>query len=138
MTADDAPLVKHRNTHQRDVVRGVVASGNFRTAQEIFEILRAGGEHIGLATVYRSLQRMADAGEIDAIRSPDGQMAYRRCSAGHHHHLTCRVCGRTVEIAAPELEALLSSLGDTYGFSQIDHEIELRGCCTQCRDKADS
>jgi len=133
MTDRDVPAGGQRHTRQREIVHGVVASGDFRTTQEIFDILHQRGERIGLATVYRTLQSMADAGDVDAIRTPDGQMAYRQCSTGHHHHLICRVCGRTVEIASPQVETWLATLGEAYGFADIDHELELQGRCSDCR-----
>jgi Fur family ferric uptake transcriptional regulator len=104
----------------------------FRTAQDVHAELRERGEAIGLATVYRTLARMAADGEIDSIRTPDGVAAYRRCSAGHHHHLVCRECGRTVEITPPDLEAWAEEVGREFGFTQIDHELELFGRCADC------
>jgi Fe2+ or Zn2+ uptake regulation protein len=71
------------------------------TARDLHERLERQGERVGLATVYRSLRALSDAGEVDQIRTDDGETAYRRCSRGHHHHLVCRSCGRTVEVEGP-------------------------------------
>ena len=68
-------------------------------------LLRDGGDKVGLATVYRNLQAMAADGEVDVLRTDDGEAVYRACSTGHHHHLVCRVCGRTVEVEGPTVEA---------------------------------
>ncbi|MDR1766844.1 MAG: transcriptional repressor [Propionibacteriaceae bacterium] len=120
-----------RNTKQGQAIHQVVAGlRQFHTAQEIHAQLRALGEAIGLATVYRRLQAMAEAGEVDAIRAPDGQWAYRACSSGHHHHLICRKCGQTVEIAIDE--AWLDSLAAEHGYTQLQHELELYGLCAKC------
>ena len=62
------------------------------------------GETVGLATVYRTLQRLAEAGEVDMLRTEDGEAIYRRCSDTHHHHLVCRSCGATVEVEGPAVE----------------------------------
>jgi Fur family ferric uptake transcriptional regulator len=107
-------------------------NGEFRTAQEIHAALRDSGDSIGLATVYRTLAQLAEAGEIDCIRTPDGQAAYRRCSSGHHHHLICRSCGRTVEISPPAFETWADQIAAENGFTQIDHELELFGRCAAC------
>jgi len=104
----------------------------FRTAQDVHAELRQRGEAIGLATVYRTLARMAADGEVDSIRTPEGVAAYRRCSAGHHHHLVCRECGRTVEITPPDLEAWTEQVGREFGFTHLDHELELFGRCPDC------
>ena len=79
---------------------------DFRSAQEIHEELRRTGEGIGLTTVYRTLQTLADGGEVDVLRTGTGEAVYRRCAtADHHHHLVCRRCGRTVEIEGPDVES---------------------------------
>ncbi|MFT3860551.1 Fur family transcriptional regulator [Micropruina sp.] len=123
-----------RNTRQRAEVRNAVAgSKTFATSQEIHDRLRHDGSKIGLATVYRTLQTMAAGGEIDTIRTPDGQIAYRTCTPGHHHHLVCRACGRTVEIDLPGLEEATRNIAGEYGFAEIDHEVEFFGLCTSCR-----
>ncbi len=62
------------------------------------------GESVGLATVYRSLQALVEAGEVDTVKADGGESAFRLCSSQHHHHLVCRQCGRTVEITGPAVE----------------------------------
>ncbi|NMD45860.1 MAG: transcriptional repressor [Propionibacterium sp.] len=123
-----------RRTRQRTEIRDAVeASTSFATSQEIHDRLRRDGSTVGLATVYRALQAMASSGEVDAIRTPDGQIAYRTCTPGHHHHLVCRSCGRTVEISLPGLEDLTRSIAGEYGFAEIDHEVEFFGTCADCK-----
>ena len=123
-----------RRTRQRTEIRDAVeASTSFATSQETHDRLRRDGSTVGLATVYRALQAMASSGEVDAIRTPDGQIAYRTCTPGHHHHLVCRSCGRTVEISLPGLEDLTRSIAGEYGFAEIDHEVEFFGTCADCK-----
>lgn len=125
----------HRRTRQRDAVTGVLARrAEFRTAQEIHEQLQAEGASVGLATVYRTLQVMADAGEVDVIRTPDGQLSYRDCGPGasHHHHLVCRRCGRSVEVSFEDFEGALDALAARHGFSDVLHEVTLFGVCADC------
>lgn len=122
-----------RRTRQRAAVEQLLQEADgFRTAQELHDALRHQGATVGLATVYRTLQALADAGEVDVLRTPDGQAAYRSCSSGHHHHLVCRRCGRTVEVAAPEIEAWARRVAAEHGFSEIGHEVELSGVCADC------
>ncbi len=122
-----------RVTRQRLAIRALLEAGDgFRSAQQLHEELRAGGDQVGLATVYRSLQAMAEAGEVDSIRNDDGEMVYRQCSDGHHHHLVCRNCGRTVEISAKLVEAWASEVAAEHGFRDAGHEIELFGLCSGC------
>ena len=88
-----------RNTRQRRAVADLMEDlDGFRSAQQIHALLEDRGQNVGLSTVYRTLQALAEADEVDALRSDDGETLYRRCSRGHHHHLVCRDCGRTVEV----------------------------------------
>jgi Fur family ferric uptake transcriptional regulator len=121
-----------RSSKQRDAVAAALADDvTFRSAQQVWAGLRAEGSTIGLATVYRALQAMADDGEVDALRTDDGEVAYRRCSQGHHHHLVCRECGRTVEVEGPAVERWASTVAAKNGFRDISHTLELVGTCTR-------
>ncbi|WP_265522056.1 Fur family transcriptional regulator [Oerskovia flava] len=107
---------------------------DFRSAQQLHEILRTRGDAVGLATVYRTLQSLSDGGEVDVLRTEDGENLYRRCERReHHHHLVCRSCGSTVEIDGPTVEAWASQVAEAHGFSDIQHTVELFGVCAQCR-----
>ena len=122
-----------RKTRQRAAVGGILSALNeFRTAQQIHDELRHQGDSIGLTTVYRTLQLMADSGELDAIRTSDGETAYRQCSGGHHHHLVCRSCGRTVEVSGPAVETWASAVAEQHGFREVSHDLEIFGTCRSC------
>lgn len=123
-----------RMTRQRSAVAELLADlDEFRSAQQLHEQLRHRGEGIGLATVYRTLQSLADGGEVDVLRSGDGEALYRRCERReHHHHLVCRTCRTTVEIDGPTVEAWAAQVGATHGFSDIEHTMELFGTCASC------
>jgi Fur family transcriptional regulator, ferric uptake regulator len=123
-----------RTTRQRTTISDFLAhAGDFRTAQQIHEQLRMTGDGVGLATVYRTLQSMADAGEVDTMRTAEGESAYRRCrTTGHHHHLVCRGCGRTEEIMATAVEAWAATIAAQHGFTDVTHDVELHGLCEIC------
>ena len=75
---------------------------------------------------------MVDAGELDSIRTADGETAYRRCSTGHHHHLVCRSCGRTVEVSGPAVETWANTIAEQNGFRDVSHDLEIFGTCADC------
>lgn len=124
-----------RMTPQRTaVVQALTGVDDFRSAQQLHETLRERGEQVGLATVYRTLQSLAEAGELDVLRTADGESVYRRClRREHHHHLMCRTCGTTVEIDGPDVEQWAAQVGAAHGFSAIEHTVELFGRCADCR-----
>lgn len=123
-----------RMTKQRSAVSDLLGDvEDFRSAQQLHELLRDRGNPIGLATVYRTLQSLADGGEVDVLRTADGEAVYRRCARReHHHHLICRSCGSTVEIDGPTVESWAHQVGAAHGFSEIEHTIELFGTCATC------
>ena len=129
-----APL---RSTKQRAAVSALLDRlDDFRSAQEIHEELRRTGEGIGLTTVYRTLQTLADGGEVDVLRTASGEAVYRRCeSAEHHHHLVCRRCGTAVEIEGPAVETWAQKVADTHGFTELSHTVEIFGLCRSCGDR---
>ncbi|MEU8296940.1 Fur family transcriptional regulator [Micromonospora sp. NPDC048909] len=122
-----------RNTRQRSAVSALLVEvEGFHSAQELHAMLRARGERVGLTTVYRTLQGLADAGEIDVMRPPGGEHLYRRCSEGHHHHLVCRACGRTVEVAGPTVESWAERVAAQHGYADVSHTLEIFGTCPAC------
>ena len=128
--------VQPRNTRQRTAVAAALDSvDDFRSAQELHELMRHRGHKVGLTTVYRALQTLADAGEVDVLHSPEREAMYRRCSDGRHHHLVCRHCGATVEVEGPAVERWASTVADKHGFVDIDHTLEIIGTCRACAAK---
>lgn len=122
-----------RNTWQRSAIRDFLAGvDEFRTASQVHEDLKKLGDRMGLATVYRALQAMVELGEVDVIRTPEGESAYRKCSDGHHHHLVCRSCGTAQEIAAEVVEIWATEVAKRHGFTDVGHEVELYGLCANC------
>ena len=130
---DPAGGLGGRPTRQRRAVATALQSfDDFRSAQDIHDLLRGRGENVGLSTVYRTLQALADRGEVDMLRTEDGEAVYRRCSATHHHHLVCRGCGRTVEVEGPAVEKWADSVAGRHGFTDVSHSLEIFGTCPDC------
>ena len=134
MTSTEPVTAVGRPTRQRLAVAAAMeAFDDFRSAQEIHALLTERGEHVGLSTVYRTLQALADAGEVDALRTEAGESIYRRCNASHHHHhLLCRSCGSTVEVEGPAVEKWTRSVAAAHGYSDISHTLEIFGTCGDC------
>ena len=123
-----------RTTRQRTAVAELLERvDGFKSAQDLHDLLRAAGASVGLTTVYRHLQALADAGQVDVLRNDDGESVYRRCpTETHHHHLVCRLCGRSVEVEGPEVEAWASSISAQHGFTDVTHTVEVFGTCGDC------
>lgn len=138
MTASEQPVREHRRTRQRAAVDDVLdETDDFISAQDLHAVLRSRGANVGLATVYRTLQGLADDGRVDVLRPGGGEAVYRRCARDeHHHHLVCRSCGATVEIAGPAVERWTSSVAADHGYVDVAHTLEIFGTCPECAAKA--
>ena len=122
-----------RNTWQREAVREALGdSEGFVSAQSLHAALKGSGSTVGLATVYRALADLATVGEADSLQQ-DGESLYRACTPGtHHHHLICRSCGTTVEIAADEVEEWAQRVAAQHGFTRPEHVVDVFGYCPEC------
>lgn len=121
-----------RSTRQRAAVIAALDEADvFLSSQEIHDHLKQRGESVGLATVYRTLQALAESGDVDVIVR-DGETAYRQCSPSHHHHLVCRRCHSTIEVEAPDVEAWATAVAHQHGFTEVTHTVEVYGLCRDC------
>ncbi len=128
-----ADVPARRSTRQRTAITEQLGStAEFRSAQEIHTALSQDGRRIGLATVYRTLTAMVTDGEVDVLRTDDGEAVYRMCSTGHHHHIVCRECGATVEVEGPAVERWADQVSAEHGFTDVEHTLEIFGRCARC------
>ena len=134
MTEEAGALPGVRTTRQRTAVADVLSRvDGFRSAQDLHDLLRHEGASVGLTTVYRHLQALSEAGQVDVLRTDDGEAVYRRCPTdAHHHHLVCRSCGRSVEVEGPEVEAWATAIAAQHGFTDVSHTAEVFGTCADC------
>lgn len=111
------------------------------TAEEIYELVKERNPDIGLATVYRTIQLLAELNLIDKLNLGDGFVRYeigRQSGDGtthHHHHLVCLNCGNVLTFQDDLLEALEHRIKETMGFEVVDHEVKLLGYCSECKEE---
>jgi Fur family ferric uptake transcriptional regulator len=123
-----------RGTRQAEALVSLLGKlPGFHSAQEIHAELRRLGERVGLTTVYRHLQVLSEDEAVDAIRDESGETLYRRCATGgHHHHMTCRSCGRSIEVEGRAVERWAERVAAEAGFVDVDHTVEIFGVCPGC------
>ncbi len=123
-----------RATKQRAAIaRLLEGAGAFKSAQELHDILKLQGAGVGLATVYRTLQSLAELGEVDVLRNHAGEVIYKKCSSSrHHHHLVCTGCGLSVEVESDEVEKWADGVARRHGFTGATHSAEVFGRCVTC------
>lgn len=126
--------IGQRSTRPRRLVLEALESfDDFRSAQEIHDALAVRGEPVSRATVYRTLRALATSPGVDVLVRSDGETVYRRCTPEHHHHLVCRYCGRTIEVAGVAIERWSNTTAAAAGFDDVTHTLEVFGRCATCR-----
>ncbi|MBV7295777.1 transcriptional repressor [Corynebacterium sp. TAE3-ERU12] len=132
--AASSPRIGVRSTRQRTAVIGVLQEkDNFSSARDIHSELEHRNIHVGLTTVYRTLQSLVDAGAADVLHTDNGEALYRLCSDDHHHHLVCTECGATVEISGGPVEKWARQLAAEHGYTMTGHSAEVFGECGNCQ-----
>ncbi len=104
------------------------------SAQEIFDRLRSAKRPVGIASVYRALDTLAELRLVKRIDAGDGIARYEplRPDGDHHHHLVCRDCGKVESFTDPSLERAIDQAASSSGYSVEEHEIVLTGACADC------
>jgi Fur family ferric uptake transcriptional regulator len=131
-----AALQEHRLplTHQREAVaRMLFESGRHLSADEVSERLRDAGEHVGKATVYRTLNLLVRVGLATEHDFDEGFKRYEtRAGPAHHDHLVCTGCGTVVEFHRRELDDLQDEVAAPHGFTVLTRQLKLYGLCARC------
>jgi Fur family ferric uptake transcriptional regulator len=127
--------LRRKSSRESRLVEVINDLDQFLSAQQIHKILNQQGSSIGLATIYRRLERLSQEGKVDALISPSGERLYRRCGqdGGHHHHLICRVCGATQEFDLEAIEVVTSKIAKKHGYQDVSHNLEVFGVCDRCQ-----
>jgi Fur family ferric uptake transcriptional regulator len=120
------------NKSEVKVIGALKKQGKFASAQSVYQLLRKDGEPTGLATVYRTLQKAAARNTVDVLRKEDGEALYRLCETGHHHHLLCTSCGKTIEVEGSSVERWANTVAKNNGFRKVSHVVEFFGLCARC------
>lgn len=137
-TRNNVPKLGARNTRQRTaVVKCLREIDRFASAKAIHRELEDRKEKVGLTTVYRTLQSLADIDAVDVLHMASGETLYRHClTDDHHHHLVCGECGSTVEIEGGPVEQWAKDTAAAHGYTLTGHDAEIFGTCPQCQKRA--
>jgi len=105
------------------------------TALDIEAELRRGDDRVGLATVYRTLELLAELKLVGRLDTGQGIARYEPLlpSGEHHHHLVCDTCGRVIPFDDADLEETMERLARKVRFDVAEHDVVLHGACSSCR-----
>ena len=81
---------------------------------------------ISIATVYRTVKLLEEAGLIERLEFGDGRSRYEEAGE-HHEHLVDIETGEVHEFYNEELETLKTEIAREMGYDLLDHRLELYG-----------
>ena len=124
----------YRLTDARRAIAGLIAArdGHF-TAADLVADARSRRIGIGRATIFRTLDVLADLHAVERLDLPTGLHAYVACEPVHHHHVVCSNCGASRDIDDAGWRAVLGDIERRSGYRIDDHRLQLFGSCPDCR-----
>ncbi len=117
-----------RMTDQRRIIAKVLSgSHDHPDVEELYKRANAIDKKISIATVYRTVSLLEEAGIIERHDFRDGRARYEELSEDHHDHLIDISTGKVIEFVDPRIEELQKEIAQRLGFKLIDHRLELYG-----------
>lgn len=136
-TAARLSAAGERVTRQRLIVADVLAAaGRQLTAGELYERVRSAEPSLGRATVFRTVDRLVEAGVARRLELEGHVYAYIACQPEHHHHLSCTSCGRVEEIPESWVQPIADRASRRLDFEIDDGRLDFYGRCADCRRRA--
>jgi Fur family ferric uptake transcriptional regulator len=125
-----------RLTPQRRLIADALHQANAHlTAEDIIAYVQARMPGVNKSTIYRTLDLLEETG--CAVKSESGDhFIYHHAEEGHHHHLVCQRCGKTIECAENLFAPVERRLAEKYGFRVSFHHVVAQGLCRDCQNKA--
>jgi Fur family transcriptional regulator, ferric uptake regulator len=125
----------YRLTGPLQAVVEILAESEFTLdAAQVFLQSRQNYPSIGLVTIYRTLEKLEEAGLILRVHQSNGCHSFIAAPLGHQHLLICRACRRAEYFSGDNLAPLMISIGEERGFSIQEHWLQLFGLCSHCQD----
>lgn len=117
-----------RMTAQRRVIAGILdTSRDHPDVEELHARAISRDAGISLATVYRTVKTLEEAGILEKVDFGDGRARYEDAERDHHDHLIDLKSGRVIEFCDPEIEALQERIAAKLGYRLLGHKMELYG-----------
>ncbi len=122
-------------TRQRlQIAERFLEAGGHLSAEDLYHELAGEGQRVGLATVYRTLKMLVDAGLAQVRHFPDGAARYENVyGEPAHDHLVCLECDRIIEIENPLVDDMYRRAFEEQGFVASGHRLIITGICRDCQ-----
>jgi Fur family transcriptional regulator, ferric uptake regulator len=118
---------------RRSLARLIGERGGHFTAEELVVASQSQRLGVGRATVFRSLDILAELGVVERLDLPSGQHAFVACDPAHHHHVVCSQCGQSTDVGDSGMARVLEEVARRSGYRIESHRLELFGLCGPCQ-----
>ncbi len=131
----NAPTPMIRLTTQRQIILEELSKVKTHpTASEVYDMVRKRLPRIGLGTVYRNLELMAENGMILKLEVGGTQKRFD-ATTDAHYHIRCSYCGKVDDIDIPVIESLVGAAAENSAYKILGHHVEFTGICSECQEK---
>jgi Fur family ferric uptake transcriptional regulator len=117
---------------RRAVLDAIAAAPSSLSALQVYDAARAGCPELGLTTVYRTLEVLADIGALRRVHGRDHCESFVPASAEHGHTVVCNGCGRVTEFTACDMRGIADAAAEETGYRITGHFLQLSGLCDRC------
>lgn len=126
---------KLRLTTQRQIIFDeFMKHDSHMDVDTLYAVTKDIDSNIGLATIYRTIKLLMEAGIVREVQFGDGRSYYETVMGRQHHdHLICEVCGKNIEFNDAEIEEIQEKVAAKYKFKLTNHSMNLFGVCEKCR-----
>ncbi|MFC1899320.1 Fur family transcriptional regulator [Chloroflexota bacterium] len=115
------------------IIKEIVSHQGHLTPSDIYKKIHQENPDIGLVTVYRTLEILAELELICELHSGSAGHSYTISDTRHHHHLICSGCGKVVDFTTRNLTGIQQNLCRDTGFRIDSHFLEFTGLCRVCQ-----
>lgn len=121
---------------RRMILKAIEETDGHISAEEIYRSISARFPHMNISTVYRTMELLKGLGLVTETNLGDGRLRYHCIGKGHHHHLICEKCGKTIDVEESLMNPLWARIRERYGFTVNMRHIAFFGVCPECRTKS--
>lgn len=124
----------YRLTRPLKIIVDILAKSNrILNPAQVYSIAKEEYPNIGLVTVYRTVEKLEEAGMIERVHMPDGCQSFFHTAEGHKHLLICTECGKAEYFEGDNLNMLFNQIGENLGYKITGHWLQLFGKCDTCQ-----
>ena len=125
-----------RNTPEREeIIREIFSTHDHFDVDELYLRMREKGSKVSKASIYRNIPLIMECGLIKEVWHENGHMHYEHIYGhAHHCHIRCIRCGKVIEFVEKQLRQIEKRLAEQYDFEIVDHNLDIIGYCSECKN----